>query len=127
MKTFPISVLILIAAGLFVTGCGNKSSSSSASKTNATENTTSTGSGNPITAPVDYLAAVAQAQRTAIKQIDLAYVNQALQQFNAGEDRYPKDLDELVAKGYLHEIPKAPYGYKITYDATTGAVKVVKQ
>jgi hypothetical protein len=32
-----------------------------------------------------------------------------------------------VAKGYLHEIPKAPYGYKITYDATTGAVKVVKQ
>jgi hypothetical protein len=116
MKT--CSILGLLAA-LFLSGCGKSSSSTGA--------TNEVSSGNPITAPVDYLAAVAQAQRTAIKQIDLAYVNQALQQFNAGEDRYPKDLDELVAKGYLHEIPKAPYGYKITYDATTGAVKVVKQ
>jgi hypothetical protein len=62
-----------------------------------------------------------------VKQIDLAYVNQAIQQFQAGEGRLPKDLNEMVAMHYLGKIPDTPYGSKIVYDATSGTVKVVKQ
>ena len=74
-----------------------------------------------------YLGAVVQAQKYSEKQIDLAYVNQAIQQFEAGEGRLPKDLNEMVAMHYLGKIPVAPYGYKIVYDATVGTIKVVKQ
>jgi hypothetical protein len=84
-------------------------------------------SGNPITAPVDYLGAVAQAQQTAIKKIDLSYITHAIQQFNAEEGRNPKDLDELVSTHYLNKIPAAPFGKKLQYDATTGAVTVVNK
>jgi uncharacterized lipoprotein YehR (DUF1307 family) len=83
--------------------------------------------GNPVTAPVDYLAAVAKAKQIAEKQIDVAQITKAIQFFYEAEDRNPKDLNELVEKHYLGEIPKAPYGMKIVYDASSGSVKVVKQ
>jgi hypothetical protein len=113
MKIFlPLSV----AVGLLLAGCGK---SSTATKTfNAVSNV--------VDAPVNYLGAVVQAQKYAEKQIDLAYVNQAIQQFNAGEGRYPTNLQEMVPN-YLAEVPQAPYGYKVVYDANTGTIKVVKQ
>jgi hypothetical protein len=118
-----ISFLVLIAAGLFLAGCGNGDSSKSAQTTNTTPNYAS---GNPLTAPVDYLGAVAQAKKYSEKQIDLAYLNEAIQQFNAAEGRYPKGLNELMPN-YIGKIPQAPYGSKIVYDAASGTVKVVKQ
>jgi hypothetical protein len=124
-----ISFLVLIAAGLFLAGCGNGDSSKSANTTNtanATNATPNYASGNPLTAPVDYLGAVAQAKKYSEKQIDLAYLNEAIQQFNAAEGRYPKDLNELMPN-YIGKIPQAPYGSKIVYDAASGTVKVVKQ
>ena len=54
-------------------------------------------------------------------------LTQAIQLFNAQEGRNPKDLNELVEKKYIGQIPDAPYGMKIVYDATAGQVKVVKQ
>lgn len=116
---------IFIAAAVLATGCGDNSSDSS--KTPATTNTdTKYDSGNPVTAAPDYLGAVVQAKKYSEKQIDLAYVNQAIQLFQASEGRFPKDLQELVPN-YLGKVPAAPLGYKITYDAGTGTVKVVKQ
>lgn len=122
MKTFSFLSLSL-AAGLLLGGCGGSDSSKSAQTTNATPNYNT---GNPITAPVDYLGAVAQAKQYSVKQIDLAYLNQAIQQFNAAEGRLPKDLKELMPN-YIGKIPQAPYGSKIVYDPNTGVVKVVKQ
>ena len=52
---------------------------------------------------------------------------EAIQQFNIGEGRYPKDLDELAQKQYIPKIPTPPYGYKIDYNAADGSVKVVPQ
>ncbi len=46
--------------------------------------------------------------------------------FYVQEGRYPKDLQELVP-GYIPKIPDAPYGYKMTYDAASGTVKVAKE
>jgi hypothetical protein len=112
----PILALIAAAAAL-VSGCGDSS------KPGTAANTVS----NLVDAPVNYIGAVGQAQKYSEKQIDLAYVNEAIQQFQAGEGRLPKDLNEMVQTHYLGKIPEAPYGYKIVYDATAGAIKVVKQ
>ncbi len=115
--------LPLFVAGLslaVLAGCGGESSTpDSASATNSS-------GGNPVAAPVDYLGAVAKGQQSAIKTIDTAQLKQAIQNFQIAEDRLPASLDELVAKGYLREIPAAPNGMKIQYDPKTGAVAVVK-
>jgi hypothetical protein len=116
MKTFR-PIFIFGIAAILAAGCGDNS------KTTQAVNAVS----NVVSAPVDYLGAVGQAQKYSVKQIDLAYVNQAIQQFQAGEGRLPKDLNEMVEMHYLGKLPEAPFGYKIIYDATAGAIKVVKQ
>ena len=82
---------------------------------------------NTVSAPVDYLGALGAAKQRSEKTLDVVQVNQAIMYFQEAEGRYPNDLNELVAKHYLGEIPKAPYGMKLEYDASTGTVKVVKQ
>ncbi len=113
MKSQLLAVMAL--AGLLA-GCGDSS------KPGTAANTVS----NAVTAPVGYLGAVVQAKKYSEKQIDLAYVNQAIQLFQASEGRLPKDLQELVPN-YLGKVPEAPLGYKIVYDAAKGSVSVVKQ
>ena len=129
MKNF-VSVLLLLATGLLLAGCGGSNSSKPAKTTNSTAASTNAAvnynTGNPITAPVDYLGAVAQAQKYAVKTIDVSYINEAIQLFNAQEGRLPKNLNELVPN-YIGKMPKAPYGTKIVYDPNTGTVKVVQQ
>lgn len=109
--------LILVATAVALAGCGDNSKTSQAVKQ----------VDNVVSAPVNYVGAVVQAQKYSEKQIDLAYVTQAIQLFQAGEGRLPKDLNELVETHYLGKVPDAPYGYKISYDAATGTVKVLKQ
>jgi hypothetical protein len=116
-------LLLPIAAGLFLTGCGDNSSKKSAQATNAEPRYDS---GNPLTAPGDYLGAVVQAKNYSEKVIDVAYINQDIQLFNASEGRYPKDLQELIPN-YLGKMPTVPFGYKIVYDTNAYTVKVVKQ
>jgi len=113
-------LLLLVLGGLALAGCGKKEAKPTASSTN--ENYSS---GNPVTAPVDYLGALAKAKKNSEKTIDAVALNQAVQQFNVTEGHYPKDLNELVTEKYLPRLPEAPYGMKIVYDANTGTVKVV--
>ncbi len=109
--------LSAIAAVIFLTGCGNNSSSSTRS-TNSAPAITAAGNSAP--------GVLGQAQQYSIQKADIASLTQAIQQFNAGEGRYPKDLQELVPT-YLAKIPEAPAGYKLNYDPATGTVTVVKQ
>lgn len=102
-------------AGFLFAGC--KKGPDAAGSTNAS-------SGNPITAPVDYLGAVGKAQRSATKVIDTVGIKQAVGQFFAVEGRYPKDLNELVTEKYLPSVPKPPPGAKLVYNPTNGDVKV---
>lgn len=111
---------VLILTGALLAGCGEKRTAAPAQATNSP-----TGSGNPITAPVDYIGAVGQAQKQAAKVVDLVQVQQAVRQFQAAEERLPKDLDELVKEGYLPALPKLPAGLKFEYNARTGEVKAV--
>jgi hypothetical protein len=113
--------LFTISAGLFLTGCGDSGSTNQPAATNAATNFAN---GNPLTAVPDYIGVVGQAQKYAVKQIDLSYLHQAIEQFNAAEGRYPKNLQELVPN-YIGKMPDAPYGSKLDYDPNTGTVKVV--
>jgi len=113
---------LLLGAAVLAAGCGKKSSA-----TATTNPPTRFDTGNPLTAPADYIGAVGQAQRYSEKQIDLAYVNQAIQLFQAGEGRLPASLQELVDMHYLGKMPDVPFGYEIHYDPATGTFKVLKK
>lgn len=114
MKIAQTAILVLL--GMSLAGCGDSS------KPGTPANTVS----NAVTAPVGYLGAVVEAKKHSEKGIDVSYINQAIQLFQASESRLPKDLQELVPN-YIGKIPVAPYGYTIVYDAKTGTVSVVKQ
>jgi hypothetical protein len=113
-----ILAVSLISSALLV-GCGD-----SGKKSGAATNETSS---SVITAPVDYLGAIDKGQQHAIKTIDVASINQAIQMFQVSEDRLPKSLEELVEMKYLPKFPEAPRGKKIVYDANTGTIKLVAE
>lgn len=117
-----IVLLIPVAAGLLLTGCSQSSTSSNPSSTNAPQ--TSGAASSSATPNVG--GVLGQVQNFSQKHIDLAQVNQAIQQFNAAEGRYPKDLQELVPN-YLESVPTPLAGYKLNYDPSTGKVEVVQQ
>jgi hypothetical protein len=106
---------VTIASMLLLAGCGNKDVKS-------TEK-----GGNPLNAPADYLGGLNQAKKVAVKTVDLASLQNAIGLFHAQEDRYPKDLNELVQQHYLQQVPAAPKGRRIVYNAATGEVKMVRQ
>ncbi len=115
------SSCLFLATGLFLVGCGKGSDQ-------PTQTTNGAASGSsPLSAPADYVGALGKAKQTAVKTIDTASLNQAIQMFNVDHGRNPKDLNELVEKKFLPKIPDAPYGMKLDYDAATGKVKVVPQ
>ncbi len=112
----------LAAAALVLCSACNQDSNKPAASTN----TTASGTG-PADAPAGYLGALAKGQQSAVKTIDTTSIDKAIQLFNVDQSRNPKDLNELVEKKYLPQIPAAPYGMKLEYDSASGTVKVVKQ
>ena len=111
-----ISFLGLACATMLLNGCGK--SNSAADGTN---------SGSLVTAPLDYINSAGKQERAAEATIDTVGLNQAIQQFYAGEGRFPKDLDELVTKKYITAVPIPPHGKKLSYDADKGELKVVNE
>jgi hypothetical protein len=107
----------LTAGVVALVGCGDNSSSKPAANNNS--------SGNPVTAPVDYLGAVAKAKKTGVAVADLAPLRQAIQVFKTEEDRYPKDLNELVKEKYMPAIPAPPYQMKYAYNPANGKLTIV--
>ncbi len=111
----PLACVLLL-------GCGQDSSKPATNSSNASNT-----SGSVLTAPVDYLRAAGNAQRSAVKTVDTSSLNQAIQLFNVEKGRNPKDLNELVSEKFIPQIPPAPAGSKLVYDATSGKVSVVPQ
>jgi hypothetical protein len=107
--------------GLLLAGCDEKSGSAGGGT-----NTTSSG-GNPLNAPADYVGALGKAQQNAVKTADTTSINKAIQMFTVDQGRNPKDLNELVEKKYLPQLPTPPTGMKLDYDANAGTARVVKQ
>jgi hypothetical protein len=118
MKTIAF---VSVAALALATGCSQEGGQPAAQT-----NTTSSG-GSVVTAPVDYLNTITKQERSTEKKIDVAVINQNIQLFQVQGGRYPKDLNELVEKNYMKQIPVPPHGSKLDYDAEAGTVKVVNQ
>ena len=108
---------LLLLAGFLFAGCKKKEATTA-------DTAGQPASGNPLTAPADYLGAAANAKKSADKTLLSASLDQAVKMFSAQEGRMPKDLNELVPK-YLKSIPAPPPGMKFDYNPTTGEVKVV--
>jgi hypothetical protein len=88
---------------------------------------TNNSSGNPLSAPADYFGAVNQARKSAIKTLDSAGLNNAIQQFYVVEERFPKDLNELAQKNYIGAVPQPPPGQRFAYNPANGELKIVPQ
>src|SRR5215831_423284 len=121
-QSMKASLFLAAGCSLWLAGCGQSSDTAGKST-----NSAASSSGSPLTAPVDYLGAVAKGQQKALATVDTARLNQAVQQFNVEQGRNPKDLNELVKEKYLPQIPPVPYGSRLDYDPQSGQVKVVKQ
>jgi len=120
------SFLISVAVGLLLAGCGKNNSSPHPQGTNTSQTTNTTERANPAPYSADYLGTLMRADQHAVKTIDVSYLNEKIQLFNAQEGRLPKDLNELVPN-YVGKLPATPYGTKLDYDPNTGLVKVVPQ
>ena len=124
MKT---QLSLLASAALLLVGCGDKEAAKpappadSATKMPAEKNS----SGNPITAPVDYLGVLAKSKKQSEKVIGSTSLEKVIDQFFAQEGRFPLTLDELITEKYISAIPAPPYNTKLEYDATKGKVKYV--
>ena len=93
-----------------------------------TSDKSSSGSdGSVVGAPVDYLNSAAQAQKKAVKTVDLVAINKAIEGFYVQEGRFPKTLEELVDKGFLRAVPTPPPGMKLSYDTNSGVVTMPKE
>jgi len=121
MKFATLSVLMI--AGLVFTGCGNNDQSSGPStKVAPVDNTPP-----PSQSGNGYLGTMVKAEQQAVKTADLSSLNKAIELFNAQEERLPADLNELVTKHYMSQLPAAPVGMKLVYDAAQGKVTVAPQ
>ena len=116
--TFSLLCLLVLAA------CG-KSEETATTEVDQTQTEESASSGNPLTAPVDYLGAVNTANKMANKTLELSQVNKALQEYRILEGRNPASLSVLVQEGLLAKEPTAPYGMEVTYNPQTGQVAIV--
>jgi len=114
-------VFLISAAALLLAGCGQKS------ETPAANAGTNTAGSSPLSAPADYLGAIAKDKQSAVATVDTTSLDKAIQLFNVDQGRNPKDLNELVQKKYIPKIPEAPYGMKLVYDPNAGTVKMEKQ
>ncbi len=105
-----------LLGALSLAACKKSDSNSSAATGNS-----------PVTAPLDYIAAQGKAKKFAEKTINMVELNAAIQKFQAMEDRYPRDFNELVSQHYLREAPVPPPGMRFVFNSQTGQVALVPE
>lgn len=111
-----LSRLWPILALLSLTACRKSDSTSNSANGN-----------NPVSAPLDYIAAQAKAKKFAEKTINMVELNDAIQKFQSMEDRYPRDFNELVSQHYLRQLPVPPPGMRFAYNPKSGQVALISE
>jgi hypothetical protein len=119
MKHILLSLMVVC----LVAGCGKKAPAP-AQPTNTTSSASE--SLNPLNAPAQYLGAMNQAQKLANKTVDKASITKAIDMFNAQEERFPRDLQELVTQHFLQVVPTPPNGMVFDYNPKNGQFQVLK-
>ena len=82
------------------------------------------GSGNPATAPVDYLGAINQGKNKAVIDAALLQVNNALGQYQATNFKPAPSLQQLIDDDLLNALPQIPDDAQWQYDPQTGQATV---
>jgi len=118
--------LTAMAAGLLLAGCGKNAGNQPGPSPQPTNSSPTTNAASAQPAPGGYLGALMQADKSAVKTIDVSYLNEKIQLFQTQEGRLPRTLNELVPN-YVGKLPTPPYGYRLEYDATRGVASVVQQ
>lgn len=95
----PRLLVVSTVVALLATGCDQRS------PTPASENVAAP--------PAESTAVVAEPDLANV----LAELTQALRKFSAEKQKVPASLDELVAAGYLRQVPQAPAGQTFAIDA----------
>lgn len=117
-----IQLPLLCSVGLFLAACD--SSNPKPAPPEAPKAPSKLGE-NPVAAPLDYIIAAGRAQKASLGRLEQAKLIDAIQKFEAGESRPPKDLEELVTMKYIAAIPAAPAGMKLEYKAADGSFMYV--
>jgi len=125
--------LVLLVAGLALAGCGKDETAPPAPPPPAPPPApaTTVEPARPAPAPAParngYVGAMVKAKQAAVKVADVSSLNEEIQLFFAQEGHLPADLNELVTKQYITQIPDAPAGMQLVYDALHGNVHVEPQ
>jgi hypothetical protein len=80
-----------------------------------------------VSAPGDYLKGLGKGRRSAVRTVDTAALNAAIQMFSVEHGRYPRDLEELVARNYIPQLPEPAKGMRLDYDPQSGRVSFVEE
>ena len=75
--------------------------------------------------PKDYRAMLAKVRVKQQERGGLEEVQKAISAFQMRAGRLPTELNEVVERGFLPDIPAAPAGSRFAYDRITGNVRVV--
>ncbi len=78
----------------------------------------------PLNAPLKYGETMGKTMKKAKAMDEILYLKNKINTFQIQEGRNPKNLEELVEKGYIEKLPQPPEGMQFVYDAKTGNVSV---
>ena len=134
--------LLASAAFFLVAGCTKRSETSTSAtepaggretasapnteQPHAANTSENTDSGAPPTGQATPPAARADTSGTALAAT-LAELTQALRKYSFERQRLPKSFSEVVAAGYVKDMPSAPLGKKFEIEPKTVQVVLVKQ
>ena len=118
----PALSFLAVALAFLLSGCHKKAE---VDATPVAENPTAPAVAAAITATkavVNTGSLAAEAEAAILEQL-----TQAVRKYGMEKQRVPKSLDELVAAGYLTQLPEAPAGKKFVLDARTMDVTLSKR
>lgn len=116
-KGWRPAILIMVGLGVW-SGCAE------------TDETTAPEAGersSGATGPAGYLQTTVAQRGRAEEVAGLRSVQQAVETFAIEEERLPRELGELISRGYLDRLPNLPRGREFVLNTTTGQVSVEDQ
>jgi hypothetical protein len=108
MLSRTLAVCLLVAA----VGCGQAPSSPPSQPGSTSTPTDPAVDSSPEASPAAPAVPTDATQLAAL----LAELTQAVRKYGVEKQRVPKSLDELVADGYLNQVPQAPPGKRFEID-----------
>jgi len=115
-------VVLPLLMALLCTGCGKSPETSRPTPVSTTEPAQS-----KKTDAAPGTAATLSNESEAALNAALGELTQALRKYSFEHQRLPKTVGEVVAAGYLNNMPQAPRGKKFAIDAKTVQVVLVNQ